>query len=386
MASLKKRKGKWYSRIRWTDDLGRRRENQVPLRTDNKTVAHKRNRVVSKLQQEMIDDGSDFEFSWLKEDGGQTTVKELTLVEAIDNWIERRIKQPDISIRTIGINKNGINHLYDSLSKSFPLKSITTEHMDKFSDDLIDRGLSKNTINMHLRTIKVFFRYVWKRGLIDRMPLIETIRIEDTLPIYITDDEFHGVLNEIGADSFYGRVFFFYRETGVRLREPFISKLDGNWLDIPNTSKGKRPRSVELDDFLLGIYKELRQWADTCNLVEGSRGRHLSKKFKKALRKYGADESKHMHSLRHTYAVRQRVMGVPLATIQANMGHRSITTTEIYAKIELKKLRRHFQTLLPQYTDEEIKAEKVSKSAIGDTDLWDTSQYLRLYTDKKTVN
>ena len=46
------------------------------------------------------------------------------------------------------------------------------------------------------------------------------------------------ILNEVGADSFYGKAFFFYRETGVRLREPFIATLDGNWLDIPNTSKG----------------------------------------------------------------------------------------------------------------------------------------------------
>ena len=161
------------------------------------------------------------------------------------------------------------------------------------------------------------------------------VKINDTLPIYLTDDEFHAVLNEVGVDSFYGKVFYFYRETGVRLREPFIATLDGNWLDIPNTSKGKKPRSIELNEFLLEIYQELKQWADECHLVKGSRGRHLSKKFKKALRKCGIDESKHLHSLRHTYAVRQRVLGVPLATIQAQLGHRSITTTEIYTLIEL---------------------------------------------------
>ena len=222
--------------------------------------------------------------------------------------------------------------------------------------------------------------------MIDRLPMIDMLKMEESLPIYITDDEFHAVLNEVGVDSFYGRAFFFYRETGVRLREPFIATLDGNWLDIPNTSKGKRPRSIELDDFLLSIYKELKQWADTCNLVEGSRGRHLSKKFKKALRSCGVDESKHMHSLRHTYAVRRRVMGVPLATIQANMGHRSITTTEIYAKIELKKLRSHFPTLTTGYTDDEIESEKVSKTSIRDTDLRDTHQYQQLFFEKKIVN
>ncbi len=383
MATLKIRKGKWYSRVRWLD-FGKEFERQIPLRTDNKTVAHKRNREVSKYDQD-IKDGLNFEFGWLK-DGGKTKVKELSLIEAVDDWMSRRKKQPDIGKSTLGINENGIHHLYRSITKSTPLKSITTKHMDGFKDDLIDLGLSSATINIHLRSIKTFFRYVWKRGMIDRLPIIEMVETKDTLPIYLTDDEFHAVLNEVGVDSFYGKAFYFYRETGVRLREPFIAALDGNWLDIPNFSKGKRARSIELNDFLVEIYKELRRWANECGLVERSKGVHLSKMFKKALRKCGIDESKHLHSLRHTYAVRQRVMGVPLATIQAHLGHRSITTTEIYTLIELKKLRRHFPTLISQYTEEQIKAEKVSKTSIRDTDLRNTHQYQQLFIEKKIVN
>ena len=378
-------RGKWYSRVRWYDNTtGYQKEYLQPLRTDNKTVAHKRNGIVTKYQDD-IRNGMKFEFPWMK-DGGETKVKEITLADGVDGWIERRAKQPDITPNTIGVNKNGINHLYDSIAKSFPLKSITTDHMDGFRDDLIDKGLKPSSINMHLRTAKSFFRYVWKRGIIDRLPRIEMVKINDTLPIYLTDDEFHAVLDEVGVDSFYGKVFFFYRETGVRLREPFIATLDGNWLDIPNTSKGKRPRSIELTDFLVEIYQELKQWADESHLVQGNRGRHLSKKFKKALRKCGVDESKHLHSLRHTFAVRHRVIGTPMAMIQAIMGHKSIDTTEQYAVIDLKKLRRHFPTLLPQYTDARIEDEKVSKTSKVDTNQVDTgSNYIAL-TDGKLMN
>ena len=183
MATLKIRKGKWYSRVRWLD-FGKEFERQIPLRTDNKTVAHKRNREVSKYEQD-IKDGLNFEFGWLK-DGGKTKVKELSLIEAVDDWMSRRKKQPDIGKSTLGINENGIHHLYRSITKSTPLKSITTKHMDGFKDDLIDLGLSSATINIHLRSIKTFFRYVWKRGMIDRLPRIEMVKINDTLPIYLT--------------------------------------------------------------------------------------------------------------------------------------------------------------------------------------------------------
>ena len=369
MATLKIRKGQWYSRVRWID-FGKELERQIPLRTNDKTVAHKRNREVSRYEND-IKDGLNFEFGWLN-DGGRTKIKELTLIEAVDNWMERRMKQPDIRNATMEINKNSMNHLYGSIVKSTPLKSITTKHMDAFSDDLIDKGLSSTTINIHLRSVKTFFRYCWHREMINKLPMIKMIKMEETEPIYITDNEFHAVLNEVGVDSFYGKVFYFYRETGVRLREPFIATLDGNWLDIPNLSKGKRPRSIELNDFLVEVYKELRRWANECGLVERSKGVHLSKMFKKALRKCGIDESKHLHSLRHTFAVRQRVIGTPMAMIQALMGHKSIDTTEQYAVIDLKKLRRHFLTLFPQSTDKGRKADKEPKYAIRDTILRDT--------------
>ena len=384
MASIKNRRGKWYSRVRYYNEVGVRIEKQIPLRTNDKTTAHKRNGIVTKYQDD-IRNGMEFEFPWMK-DGGQTKVKEITLAYAVDGWIESRAKQPDITPNTIGVNKNGLNHLYDSIAKSSPLKSITTDHMDGFRDDLIDKGLKPSSVNMHLRTAKSFFRYVWKRGMIDRLPRIEMVKINDTLPIYLTDDEFHAVLNEVGVDSFYGKVFYFYRETGVRLREPFIATLDGNWLDIPNFSKGKRPRSIELNDFLVEVYKELRRWANECGLVERSKGVHLSKMFKKALRKCGIDESKHFHSLRHTYAVRRRVMGFPLAAIQLEMGHRSIATTEIYTKLELKRLRHDFPTLVSSFSDNHNKEVLKPKYAKRDTDLRDTSINYGMFIEDDVMN
>ena len=110
MASLKPRRGKWFSRIRWYEvNNPNQQEKQIPLRTSDKTVAHKRNREVSRYEKDIIN-GIDFNFSWMK-DGGKTEVKELTLIEALTDWIERRKKQPDIRKATVQINENSIDHL-----------------------------------------------------------------------------------------------------------------------------------------------------------------------------------------------------------------------------------------------------------------------------------
>ena len=42
MATLKKRRAKWYARVRWYDKYGKRVEKQIPLHTTRETVAIER--------------------------------------------------------------------------------------------------------------------------------------------------------------------------------------------------------------------------------------------------------------------------------------------------------------------------------------------------------
>ena len=62
MATLIKRRGKWYVRIRWCEKYGRNKEKQIPLRTHLKTEAYARLSVVEKMQDD-IKSGMEFSFS-----------------------------------------------------------------------------------------------------------------------------------------------------------------------------------------------------------------------------------------------------------------------------------------------------------------------------------
>ena len=155
-------------------------------------------------------------------------------------------------------------------------------------------------------------------------------------------------------DDFYKRVFLFYRETGVRLKEPMMSVLDGAWIDIPNTSKTKKGRNIELDKPLQSIFIELKDWCENgygSTLVDKGAD-HISKKFKKALRSIGTDESKHFHSLRHTFAVRRLIQGTSIYDLKLLMGHSSVTTTEVYSNMNLKRVAQDFPTIVTSYVNE----------------------------------
>jgi len=363
MAKLKPRRSKWYARVRiWANDIRKEKEIQIPLKTKSRVTALERLSAVNKVESD-IKNGILFTFPWMNDDT-QIKVSRFTVSDAIKEWMNRR-KKMGIRPKTLEINSNGLKHFTNVIGNTCPLEAVTVKMIDSFVDYLQSRGLSITSINIHLRTVKSMFRYYWKRERLDRVPMIEQIKIDERNPIYITDAEFQSIMELDWLDKFYKRVFYFYRETGCRLREPFFSSLDGNWLDIPNLSKGKKPRSIELIDSLEQIYKELMDWYGKCGLVEESKGRHISKMFKKSLRFIGADEIKHFHSLRHTYAVRRIVENVPVYKIQKMMGHSSVATTEVYLKLDIKRLTRDFPTINTDY-------HKPVKSVFRDTNIRDT--------------
>ena len=197
------------------------------------------------------------------------------------------------------------------------------------------------------------FRYYLKIETLTKIPIIDQLTIRYSDPIYITDNEFQSMMELDWLDGFYKRVFLLHRDTGMRLAEPMISVLEGNWVDIPNTSKGKAPRSIELNESLKLIFLELKGWYD---YGYGSKlltpDDHISKMFKKALRSIGADESKHFHSLRHTFAVRRLIQGTSIYDLKLLMGHKSVTTTEVYCNMNLKRVAQDFPTIVSRYVNE----------------------------------
>ena len=361
MATLKKRRSNWYARVLWYENA-KKKEKQVPLRTDSKVVARERLSMVNKVELD-IKSGMNFTFPWLS-NGNQTKLKRFTLLDATNLWMLKRQKYRN---STLNINKQSIRYIIDFLGNSFPLESITNAHIESFIEYMESKGLKDTSINIHLRSISTLLRYWLKMDKIVKVPIIKQIPIRKVDPIYITDDEFRKIIAIDWLEPFYKRVFLFHRDTGLRLREPNLSVLDGAWIDIPNESKGGVSRNIELDKTLKQIFIEYKDWLDngygSCLKDVGD---HLSKKFKKALIDIGSDDSKHFHSLRHTFAVRRLLQGTSIYELKLMMGHSSVTTTEVYSRMNLKRVGQDFPTLLKNSQN----SDKIGKV---DTVLVDTA-------------
>ena len=60
--------------------------------------------------------------------------------------------------------------------------------------------------------------------------------------------------------------------------------------------------------------------------------------------------NKHFHHIRHTYAVRRYLELRDIYQVAKELGHSSVTTTEIYAKFNLSRLEQDFPSLIGEKT------------------------------------
>tara|TARA_B100001964_G_scaffold169831_1_gene186805 strand:- start:52 stop:537 length:486 start_codon:yes stop_codon:yes gene_type:complete len=156
----------------------------------------------------------------------------------------------------------------------------------------------------------------------------------------------------------------------MRRTEPFFGHMEGSWLVIPEEhTKAKKEKEVYLSPDLIKIWEEMMEMRSEWE----SRGYKLynllnkiTKKFKWVIREVGIDDKHHLHNTRHTFAVRRYLQTGDLYGVKNELGHSSVTVTEIYAEFKPSRLESDFPTLARNTI-------KRNKSQKWDTFLRDTN-------------
>ena len=145
MARLKKRRSKWYARIRiWDNNIRKEREIQIPLNTKSRVAALERLSFINQYESDLRN-GLSFTFPW-ESNVGQLNLKRFTFNDAINEWMDRRLK---IGFRasTLEINQNGLDHFTDAVGGSCPLEAVTVKKIDAF----VDSGKFKDDMDVFLK-------------------------------------------------------------------------------------------------------------------------------------------------------------------------------------------------------------------------------------------
>ena len=353
MATMRPLRGKWYARVRWSDENGIRSEETIPLRTSSKVTAHERIAEVNKVEKD-IKQGMEFSFPWLS-DSTTTKVQRYTVLDAVEQWLSQRSSE-GIRQSTIRRNRYSLESLMSYKGTSIPLSKVSTSMIDSYRKYCIHKGMKPNGININLRAIKTFFNWCYRRELVEKNPYVKMVSKPKELPQYIPDRLFNELMQLEWLDDNYKTAFSFYRDTGCRRSEPFLGELHGDWLLIGgDETKQRMDKELSLSHINLERITEMRAFLESYKGTLDSWIGNLSKTFLKAMREVdGQDTKYHLHCLRHTFAVRRYLQTGNIYLVKEELGHSSVVTTEIYAKFSLLRLEADFPSLVNSTKNNEI--------------------------------
>ncbi len=234
--------------------------------------------------------------------------------------------------------------------------------------DLVAQGDSSRTVNRKVASLRSYFKYLMKKGLITVNPMekVGLLKTDKNLPVFITTDKMDETLDgEINPGDFSAlrdqMVMEFFYMTGMRLSELIhLKEKDINIAGMTVKVLGKRnkERVVPLTSQFcnhLRTYISLKQatYPGMDLLFVLDSGKPLYERWVQRLtsRRLGmvtTMKKRSPHVLRHSFATNILDNGADLNAIKDILGHANLAATQVYTHNSLKRIKKVYKQAHPR--------------------------------------
>jgi len=242
---------------------------------------------------------------------------------------------------------------------------IKEEICSAWIGDLYSQNNKPKSIQRHLSSAKGFFRFLKKNNLISSSPfeLVTAPKSSNTLPDVLSPEDVEQLLNFKPSNTIEIRdmaIVELMYSSGLRVSETVninISDFEENMSFLRVLGKGSKTRLVPMGRFAINA---INNWIserekisnNTDALFLNSKGSRLSVRsiqlrLKKMAIKQGLPPV-HPHMLRHSFATHMLESSGDLRTIQELLGHSSLSTTQIYTKLDYQHLAKIYDKSHPR--------------------------------------
>ena len=273
----------------------------------------------------------------------------------------------NLSENTTKSYKRDLKKLYLFLEKLnvTNYSDIKEEICSAWIGDLYSQNNKPKSIQRHLSSAKGFFRFLKKNNLISSSPfeLVTAPKSSNTLPDVLSPEDVEQLLNFKPSNTIEIRdmaIVELMYSSGLRVSETVninISDFEENMSFLRVLGKGSKTRLVPMGRFAINA---INNWIserekisnDTDALFLNSKGSRLSVRsiqlrLKKMAVKQGLPPV-HPHMLRHSFATHMLESSGDLRTIQELLGHSSLSTTQIYTKLDYQHLAKIYDKSHPR--------------------------------------
>jgi integrase/recombinase XerC len=283
----------------------------------------------------------------------------------VDAFIASLTRSSDNTLRAYRTDMASLVEWLGRLDVEAPGR-VTATHLRRYLAWMGTRELAPRTIARHVSSMRRYFAYLRRQGLVDADPTaaLRTPRGASRLPRVLDAGEIDALLAPSAGDEPPWRaardsaVLELLYGSGLRVGE--LVALDVASVDVRGGSvavwgKGSKQRRVPLSAFAVDA---LRAWlavrgecvAEVAGdaLFANERGHRLGARDVRRLLDRRSERPTHPHALRHTFATHMLDGGADLRSVQELLGHADVATTQRYTHVSKQRLRSAYTEAHPR--------------------------------------
>lgn len=297
------------------------------------------------------------------------------LIRSYLSYIER---ERNYSPHTVTSYRNDLSQYSEFLHREFPdvvhhHENITNGAIRSFMGMMLDNGIAKKSVIRKLSTVRSFYRYATRKGLVKNNPTLSVVtpKTEKKLPSFVDRDSMRKVLELPGTADFVGNrdtaILELFYGSGIRLSELIGGRITD--VDLHNdtmkvTGKGNKQRILPMTKktkesliryfrFRTEMQKTTGTHSDRIFLSEKGKPLYPQKVYAVVhhyLREVAEVRQKSPHVLRHSFATHLLDNGADIMAVKELLGHESLSTTQIYTHVTVDRLKKIYKNAHPKAT------------------------------------
>ena len=298
----------------------------------------------------------------------------MNIDDAIERFREHLEHERGLSARTVEAYCTDLGQLAAFVVKRegadvVDIASVEIADIRAFLAGELERGMSSRSMMRKTSSIRVFFRYLQKRGMVEQDPtayLAQQIA-RKTIPTIVSEDRIGEMMRLPDEETLKGlrdrAVLEFLYGTGVRLGEMLALNVKdflplGETITV--TGKGNKQRVVpfggEARTSLMKYWSERFALANppgegalsarksapafATEVTKRVSRRTVQRIVAHYIRQVAAVSATSPHTLRHAFATHLLDHGADMRAVQELLGHASLSTTQIYTHVSVEHLKR----------------------------------------------
>ena len=294
-------------------------------------------------------------------------------MHTIEYFLESLALERGSANKTIEAYKSDLKDLAEFLAKQqIVLAETSLNNLRDYVANLsTSQGLNAKSIARKISAIRQFFAFLLQENIVKANPALELEipKISKNIPVVFEEEQIEKLLNECAKDQTpaglrnLAMVELMYA-SGMRVSELVALKISQLSLiprqDLPPhiiiTGKGDKERIVAINRKAIDALSKHIAMLDKGNewvFPSQSRGGHITRQyFAKILKRIAAEaginfEKISPHKIRHSFATHLLNNGASLRVIQDLLGHKKISTTQIYTHVSNSKLKETIEEFHP---------------------------------------